>query len=312
MNTTRTLTRLVLIVTAVTVAALGIAGLIGLATGGFSAGRFGGNGVAVDERKTLALTGVDLVSIEGVSDDVRIVEGTSDTLEAWLHGTAGTGSAAVPHLGEDRAGSTLTVRVERDRTIGVGFFWSNVTLEISVPRGYARKLAVRTVSGNVQVADHGFAGLALSTTSGDLNVGAVSAPELRMSTTSGDMSSGAVTSQSVDMSSVSGRIRVASLRGDAKLHTTSGDVNVTFGAVGSRVDASSTSGDVTLKLPEGARFQLDARSTSGDIACTFPITISQGTTGGGRHALAGAVGAAGAGAAQVSVHTVSGDIRIEK
>ena len=53
-----------------------------------------GGGVTVDERKSLPLAGVDEVTVDVVSAGVRVVEGTDDTLDVWLHGTAVRSDAA--------------------------------------------------------------------------------------------------------------------------------------------------------------------------------------------------------------------------
>ncbi len=116
------------------------------------------------------------------------------------------------------------------------------------------------------------------------------------------------TRNGLEITSVSGHVRVKSLRGDLTARTVSGDMSLTYPAGPGRLDVESTSGSVTLHLPAGASFILDAHSTSGDIRCRFPITISQSADGGGRHALAGTVGA---GAGRIQVRTVSGDMRIE-
>ena len=314
------LTRLVLVVAAVTVAALGIAALVGLATNGFRWDQVGRTGAAVDERKPLDLTGVDLLTIEGVSEDVQVVEATGNGAEVWLHGTASYGSEAnIPHLDVERSGSTLKVSTDRTRRFVLGFSWSSLVLQVSVPTGYGKQLAVKTTSGRVQVADRGadrpYAGLALSSTSGDVELGSVNASQLTMHTTSGDIAAAGVTVQTVNLSSTSGNIRMGSLAAanEATVHTTSGDVNVAYATVPGKTDASSTSGNVTLGLPTGASFTLDARSTSGDITCDFPITIAQGSTG-GRHRLVGEIGSGAKDAATadaVTVHTTSGDIRIQ-
>ncbi len=310
MDRSKTLTRVVLITAAITVGALGIAALIGLATSGFRWGQIGRGGVTVDDTKTQALSGVDAISIDVVSDDVRIIEGTGDELVARLHGTAGARSEEnLPKLTAERSGSTVVVGLSRHRIVGFGFYWSNLVLDISVPKGYAQKLSVKTVSGDINVADHGYAGLLVSTTSGDARVGAVTATAFHMRSTSGDLSADSVSSQQAEISSVSGDIRIKALTGDATLHTTSGTVNAAFTAVPGRVDASSTSGEVVLRFPANAQFQLNARSTSGDITCGFPVTITESANRGGRHALAGAVGT---GSGQVAVRTTSGDIHIEK
>jgi lia operon protein LiaG len=310
MDRTNKLTRVVLITAAVTVAALGIAALIGLATSGFRWDQFGRNGITVDDTKTQTLDGVDSVKIDVVSDDVRITEGTGTALVARLHGTTGTRAAdTMPKLVVERNGSTVNVRLTPERTFGFGFAWSTLSLDIAVPSGYAKSLAVKTVSGGVKVEDHSYAGLALSTTSGDVEVGTVSATDFSMRSTSGTLAALSVAAVHVELSSVSGDIRIKGLTGATKAHTTSGSVAIRYTSAPASVDASSTSGGVTLEMPADAGFALDAHSTSGDITCRFPITITQSGTGGGNHALSGTVGKGGG---PVAVRTVSGDIRIEK
>ena len=285
-------TRVVVITAIVAAGCLGIAALIGLAAGGFAPWEFRRAGATVDERASLPLGGIDLVALTTIAENIRILEGPGDSVEAWLHGTVGAGNPdAAPHLAAERTGSTADIRVERQRLLSIGPFWSDLILEVSLPRGYAGRLSAKSISADITVADHVYAGLALTTTSGEIRAGAVSAPDFAMHSTSGDLRATAVTSQRVDMSSVSGEVKVA------------------FASAPSRMEAASTSGDVTLRLPPDAQFILDARSISGDISCGFPITISERSTGGGRHVLAGAVGS---GRKTAAVRTVSGDIRIEQ
>ncbi len=128
MNRTSKLTRVVLITTAVTVASLGIALLIGLATTGFRWDHFGRNGVTVDDTKTQALDGVERLAVDVVSDDVHITEGTGTALVARLHGTTGARTAdTMPTLVVERNGSTVSVRVSRNGPSGSasrGATWS--------------------------------------------------------------------------------------------------------------------------------------------------------------------------------------------
>jgi lia operon protein LiaG len=305
-----TLSRVVIVTAIVAGAALALAALIGLAAGNFQPRQFGRTGTAVDERASLPLTGIDQVTVSGVSEDVRVTEGAGDTLEVWFHGTVGAGSRdAIPRLVAENTGSTAGIRLDRKQGVAIGFFWSDLVLEVSVPKGFAGKLSVQGASSDIDVADHAYADLALSTTSGDVHVGAVDAARFAMRTTSGDLDVRAITSQHSDISSVSGDVNVKSIAGDAVVHTTSGTVKLTFASVPPRLDASSTSGDVTVRLPPDAQFLLDARAVSGDVTCRFPITIAETRTGGGKHVLSGAVGT---GTGTVAVTTVSGDIRIEK
>lgn len=287
-----TLTRVVVIAAIVAAAALTIAAVIGFAAGGFVPRQFGRAGAAVDEKKSIELEGIDLISVSFVSGKTRVVEAAGSALEARVHGMVAIGNPdAAPHLVVQRAGSTVTVSFERPQPLGMGISWNNLELEVGVPRGYAKGLAVKTVSADLQVADHAYTSLDLSTTSGDATVGAVSAPSVSLRTTSGDLRATRLTAQLVEISSVSGNTRLG------------------FEAIPGRIEVRSTSGDVAITLPGNAQFELDARSTSGRVTCVFPIAIKENRSGGGSHVLSGTVGAGGS---VVAVRTVSGDISIAR
>ena len=224
MNTKRPLTRVVLITAAVTVAALGIALLIGLSAGGFRWDTFGGAGTPVDEKKSVSLDGVTSLTIEGVSDDVTLADAAGTTLDAWLHGNASGAAANEPRLAVERNGAAVTVRVDRPRIVIVGFNWSNVRLDIGLPKGYAGDLSVRTVSGTIQLGDHRYAALTLNTTSGDEKIGTVTAASLH-----------------VGFTAVPSRVDAGN---------TSGGVTLRFPADAQfMLDARSTSGGVTCDFP---------------------------------------------------------------
>lgn len=227
-----TLTRIVVVTAIVAVVSLAIAALIGFTTGGYDPRRVGGAERNVDERKSLDLDAIELLSISSVAEDVRIVEGSSDSVEAWLHGSVRGGSRdSVPRLEATRNGSTAEIRLERDRQFGIGPFWNNLVLEVSVPKGYAKRLSAKSVSASIDVADHDYTGLSLLTTSGDVRVGSVKTGELSLHTTSGGLKIGGAVARSATISSVSGDVEANALSGDTTLHTTSGDVRVAFTAV---------------------------------------------------------------------------------
>ncbi len=304
------LTRVVVITAIVAVVALGLATVIGFAAGGSSPWHFVRAGATVDERKSLEFQGIDLLSVTFVSGKVLIVEGAGSSVEARVHGTVGAGNAdALPHLVVERAGSAADISLERKQPLSIGLYWSNLVLEVRVPAGYMKKLTVKTVSADVEVADHTYSALEVSTTSGDVRVGAVRAADFRMSTTSGDLRAARVNAQRADISSVSGDVEVTSMTGDTSLRTTSGKASLAFEALSGRIDAGSVSGDITIALPLNAQFELDARSTSGKVTCGFPITIAENRSGSGSHVLSGTVGAGGS---PVIVRTVSGDIGIAR
>jgi lia operon protein LiaG len=307
MSARNTLRRVIIGTAIVAVGCLGIAALIGLVIGGAAPRSFGGRSFVVDERKSLPVGDAVSVTLATVSENITVTDGPGDTIEAWLHGAAGPGSPeAVPHLGAGRNGDVIDIHVERKPELG--HFWNDLSLEVAIPRRYAGRLTVSSVSADIRMADHRYAGLSLTTTSGDVRLGTLGAGDFAMHTTSGELRATAITASHADLSSVSGDIEIKSLSGDTSVRTTSGEVRLAFTAVPSQLQASSTSGSVILELPSHAGFTLDARSTSGDISCAFPITVSASSGGGGHHALAGVVGT---GVNVITARTVSGDIRIK-
>jgi lia operon protein LiaG len=325
----------VLIITAIiTGGALVIAGLIWLLTGLAGPGspaRVGRIGVSVDQRASLPVKGVSTLSIETTSDDILVIEGEGDTVEAWFHGTISPRSPeALPRLVEEKNGDGATLRIEYPGP-NVGIMWSNLALEVRVPPAYAGSVKAASTSGDMNVAGHAYAGLELTTTSGDItaaamrvsgdialrttsgsvttdaltaagdasvqthsgdvSVAALAAAHASLRTTSGAQKVKSATVQDLELASSSGDIRVLSLTGSVAASASSGSVDLVCTAVPPKMEVETTSGDITILLPSDALFTLDAHASSGDIACAFPITV---TLGGGK----GSVGE----------HTLSGTV----
>jgi lia operon protein LiaG len=324
-----TFQRIIIVTAIVTAAALLIAGLAFMATGFSPLRGEVRRGLPVDEHAALALAGAASLSVDAVSEDVQVSDADGDAVEAWLHGSVGEGSPeAAPRLTARMEGSTAMVKVEHP-ALQTGPFWSNLVLEVRVPRKYAGDLRVHTVSGELKLGDRAWAAVALGTTSGGITLGAVRAAgpfqadttsgevtagsiqaggAARLHTTSGEITLKGLQASRADITTVSGDVTVSAMRGEAAVSTTSGEITLAFDAQPPTIDAHSTSGDVKITLPADASFSLDAGSSSGDVRCDFPITV-QGS-GGEHHVLKGTVGAAPSAAVRVS--TTSGEIRIKR
>ena len=281
--------RVVLITAVASVGCLGIAGVIGLSTGLFVPGIGASSGVPVDQRRSAPLAGLQQITVDTVSADVRVAVTDGDAVEAWLHGTAASGASAdPPRLDVEQVGSSLRVSVHPQRRFAFDFTWSRLALDVSIPRAYAQRVSVKSVSGTINTGDAQWAELALASTSGEIHTGRIRAARCQVGT-------------------VSGAIRLDGVDGDARLHSTSGEISAAFTAPPAAVEATSTSGAVTLRLPSESQFTLDARSTSGDITCGFPVTLVPAGRERGHHAVNATVGA---GTGRVLVRTVSGAIRV--
>jgi Putative adhesin len=120
----------------------------------------------------------------------------------------------------------------------------------------------------------------------------------------------------VDAASVSGNVRVATT-GTARAATVSGDVDATFGATdGDDMDFASVSGDVVVRVANDVGAEVAANTLSGDIHSDFRLRIrGQGDDDDDRGFVniqigQQASGTIGRGGPELSVNTVSGDIRL--
>jgi hypothetical protein len=125
----------------------------------------------------------------------------------------------------------------------------------------------------------------------------------------------------VDVATVSGDVQV-STTGTARAATVSGSVTATFGETdGEEMEFASVSGDVTLRLAGNVDAEVSAHTLSGEIDSDFPLHM-QGEDDDADDDDSGfhinvrigsqASGTIGRGGPELSVNTVSGDIRLER
>jgi DUF4097 and DUF4098 domain-containing protein YvlB len=183
---------------------------------------------------------------------------------------------------------------------------------------------VRTHSGSGdQTVEGVHASLNLESGSGDMRLRDLDG-EIQLHTGSGDVEvrevSGPFTAETG-----SGDIRLDSKGGDVHVHTGSGNVelrgisggllaetgNGDVSVVGTQTagwEIRAHSGNVELELPNGAAFDLDASTGSGEVVVGRPVTvILQGRVREARRSVNGKVGGGGP---RLSIHTGSGDVRI--
>lgn len=119
----------------------------------------------------------------------------------------------------------------------------------------------------------------------------------------------------VDVATVSGNVRV-STTGTARASTVSGNVEATFGETdGEGMEFNSVSGDVTLRLAGDVGARVSVHTLSGEIESDFDLRTSgedDDENDFGVRIGSEASGTIGRGGPELSVNTVSGDIRLER
>lgn len=169
----------------------------------------------------------------------------------------------------------------------------NASLELESGSGDMR---LRNLDGEIH----------LHTGSGDVEARQVSG-SFTAETGSGDIQLDAKGTGDVHVHTGSGNVELRGISGGLQAETGSGDVSVVGVQTGSW-EIRAHSGNVELELPPGAAFELDASTGSGEVVVSRPVTmIVQGRVREARRSVKGTVGGGGS---RLTIHTGSGDIRI--
>lgn len=208
----------------------------------------------------------------------------------------------------------------------------NSDIQLDVPRGAT--IYLRTESGDVEVAD--IAEAHVQTSSGDVSLRHITkATEAKSA--NGDLS----------LEDSSGRVRLGSISGDVEarnvkaseasdsliLRSTSGDITLdhvgqakveasTISGIvslhgplarGGSYDFKTTSGDVTLAIPENNSFTINAQVfEGGEIVTDFPLKIVTAPVNPKVPNLNRLVGTFGAGDATITLISITGTLRLRK
>ena len=201
--------------------------------------------------------------------------------------------------------------------------------ELLVPRGV--RLIISVGSGDVDVQDI-TGDVEVHAVSGDIALRAIGGRAI-VETLSGDIE---IADGVGDLraTTMSGDITARGVRGSTEVHTTSGTVDLGMPRAGSvKVESMSGdiifdgmptddanfqlathSGDITLRMPDGARGVLDVSTFSGEVSTNSTLTLtSSGAPRSGRRERTGQrFEFGGGGSTRITVATFSGDIRLQR
>lgn len=283
--------------------------VLGIARGGYGGlYRFGfdWNFTSAEKQvltQSAASSGVDTVDVGVASADVVFRTGGSD-IQVACYGPDGKDDN---EYSVSRSGSELLVK-QKMRLFSFHWFdWGSRRVEITLPENWHGSLAVSSASGGVQLpGGMQLSNINIALASGDVACASdapITAEDVKISSVSGDLNLGSLSCKTFSLSSTSGDVRAASLAGQGRIHTVSGDVGVdSLARMDGAVSAGSVSGDIRIGLGQGVGAQVTAGSVSGDISATGSLSFS------GSHSASGQIGT---GPYQpLSLSTTSGDIRI--
>jgi len=192
------------------------------------------------------------------------------------------------------SGSALTIYYHEDRTI---LRMPSKRLEVLVPQALSeklQKLSIDSTSGSVTVENINASEFKVNSISGSLHITDVEANAFSIDSTSGSITINGVNTSSMDIHSISGSVRLSdAVIKSVKCNTTSGSMNLsgsfdsaTLGSISGSVTIRSTvvpdnlrvdttSGSVSVTVPDSGAVSVYHSSTSGRLSSDIPV-IMQG------------------------------------
>jgi DUF4097 and DUF4098 domain-containing protein YvlB len=164
----------------------------------------------------------------------------------------------------------------------------NAVLTLSLPRQFAGRLEVETVSGDTTLEELSLGGFEWSSVSGELQ------------SAGGEI-------HSARLESVSGNISYFGNTPDFKLTSTSADATVVLPkietAVSPQIDAGSVSGRIDVSVPAAASMRISISSLTGEATSSLALQKSAQSKG----AFEGVIGSGGG---ELRLRSVSGNVRL--
>lgn len=303
-------------------------------------GCMGGPGIRGTFDRTLNVNGPVQLELTTGSGDVRITSGPAGQVQVHgvIHARGWSDEDARHKLDQVESNPPISQDNNLIRIGGTGSRMDNVSIDYTITAPANTELHSRSGSGDLDV--NGIQGPANFTAgSGDVIASGIGG-DVHAVAGSGDVKIFGVQGQT-QVTTGSGNIAIHDAKGAVRLHAGSGDVEVEH--PGDRVvaqtgsgnitvngatadlrvrsgsgtvsiggnpggmnywDIHASSGDVTLRIPSDASFELHAHTGSGDIETKIPI-VMEGTAG--KHELRARIGD---GKARVEIETSSGNITL--
>jgi lia operon protein LiaG len=256
----------------------------------------------ISDEKSLNIQGIDEILVTMTSAQVHLIrEETGYEVRFHYYGI----SLQEIKLVAENSNQTLSVSAKRKYaflgTVG------DTRLDIFLPANYQQKMRIKTSSGKVIVDSLDLAEFTLTTSSGGLEAENINAGRVTLNASSGKLSIRRLSADELELKGTSSSVNIGEciVKG-TRIKTTSGSVAVTYREFENQnVAIDTTSGSVTLGLPDTAGFSIDAKMTPGKFRSDFQF-------GSGTSTASKISGQTGTPDSTISVHAAGGQIEIVK
>ncbi len=145
-------------------------------------------------------------------------------------------------------------------------------LEIYIPNDFDKNIAISATSGNLVAGQLNAKDIILNTSSGNISIDSLNAMELKITGKSSEICINECITEKAGIETTSGSIIMKKASGSLNLKTSSGKVQVSCKKLEGQVfNIATSSGAITLQLPDTAEFMLDATTSSGKLKSDFNV-----------------------------------------
>jgi len=278
--------------------------------------------------KTIPLQKAGKIILKNVSGDIKVTSWDKEEvkIKAVKVSKAFTFSKAKENAKRvkieiNKEDNTLFIETKYPKTV---FRSINVSVNYSLVIPSEAKIKIKSVSGDILLEKIG-GEIEASAVSGDITIDEAK-KEIFCKTVSGDLNLQNINGD-IDVKTVSGDIDVVNIKGSIDADSVSGDIEIKgeneveklraktiSGSIifegkiqpKGEYDLNSHSGDVYIKIPPDAAFDLEASTFSGKIKSEFEITVSGEIS---RRKITGSVNGGGA---DIDLSSFSGNIILKK
>lgn len=240
----------------------------------------------IEEEKSFAVDAIDKIRVNVTTETIQISEAdSSGNIRFRLNGKA---MMQEVKLSTQVNGNTLAVSIERERNLP-----EDIRLEIYIPTDFIKDLAINTTTGIVKIDSASLNSFILTTNSGGMKAEHLSAGEVSITTSSGSINAVKIDTKKLDIQSKTASVsidecltesaEIKASSGSITVNESSGNLNVK-GETGKvlvnckrfeeqSISIETTTGSITLQLPDTAEFLLEARTSTGKLQSDFPVNI---------------------------------------
>lgn len=239
--------------------------------------------------------------VEADGGDVRVSAGDTNQVKVHMvyRGSEKEAANTVLEAVQKEGGVTVTMKKESHSWFSWGSSGDQL-IEVTVPKSY--NVNAKTGGGSVDL--RGTTGAAtLRTSGGDVAARNVTG-NLELRTSGGSIETDAIKGD-VDADTSGGDVRLQRVDGRIKANTSGGSVRVSLAGANRGISATTSGGDIEVRLPKGTTGNVDASTSGGDIETEIPIT----TTTFKESRIAGTLNGGGE---LIRAHTSGGSIRLRE